>query len=160
MLPDHNEATEPSVLFLKSPYHFLASGQERHLLQSYITSLLQVIHSASTFTDPGAHGGLQPPQNLLEAQHSRTEVYPVWKLWLRISCVMLSVWPLPFAAGFTINMINFIATVQDLLAHFWLHLRDFITPQWTMQFPNNLVYALSYTRARRQIEMSAVNQLL
>lgn len=36
MLPDHNEAIEISVLFLKSLYHFLTYGQEGHW-QSQIT---------------------------------------------------------------------------------------------------------------------------
>lgn len=50
MLPDHNEAIEISVLFLKSLHHFLTYGQEGHW-QSQSTAS----HSLSlTFTGPGS----------------------------------------------------------------------------------------------------------
>lgn len=87
-----------------------------------------------------------------------TAVHPVWKLWLHISCCICDLCHLLLASISTWS--NFRATVQDLLAYFLLQLRDFIMPQWTIQFPNKLVYALSYIWSRRQIELSTVKQLL
>lgn len=76
MLPDHNEAIEISVLFLKSLYHFPTYGQEGHW-QSQITSLLQVIHLASHSKALALRGDFDRPKSSRGQQYRAKAIQKV-----------------------------------------------------------------------------------